>query len=1196
VKIDENGNIDIDLKQNILLEASAGTGKTYTLERVVLNLIRNPEYAMDLKEILVVTFTNKATMEMKDRIRKILVESYQREEDQGARERLSKALSDFDDASIFTIHGFCQNTLKAYPFESFSLFNQEIEKDNSIVLGCIWDYLRTLDRLPSDELLYFEAFRGNSNFGNVAENLLSLYMSNDLKNTFFYPDESLVLDIKRLKDSYSSNKGSLRETINKIKQYTSGDILSASKAMGCGTRETTFAKITDFFNSIDPSIDFEGFINALYNADKVIDALEKITSPFLEEKSKKGLLVNDIDQNHKDLILTFDGFIGELDWLFNKKGKNPLEVVYQTRFIRDSLGEIDKLVKAAQEDKGVLGYNDLIDNLYNRVMDNNNPQLLNSLKKRYKVALIDEFQDTDKKQWEIFKRIFGEDESHNFLLIGDPKQSIYGFRGADLEIYHLAKTMVKPENRHNLTRNFRSLEGIVKGCNIFFKGIFEADTGSFTSKNEFIAVDYDQSKPPHNIDNNPANIEFLFFDQESEEELKLDDCREGYFSLIEAKTFNLIDKNGVDPGDIAILVETHDDGENIKGRLQKRGIPVVVAKQANVFKSREAMDILSLLKAVNSPGRAGYAKTLLLTKSFNYPLGEIHEIEATGAIEDIFSMLFSWNQILNSTGIVHLWNQVEKGINNTSLEERILKTYNGERVYTNYRHIIEHLNALQRDRRLNSHGLLLALENLIANTTENEEFSVRLDRDSMAVQIMTIHASKGLEFPVVFFCGGFSQARKKSSDYIKYYSKKSGWTVDFLCSTESYNLSEYDSWEEKKRLYYVAFTRASQKLYLPLFNRAPVIGVTSLYASLDWEGVRAILGDVKMPIHSGANIPRDEELLVALNDKIYGDITGLTSTGFFSIDNKLYLEESAGYVRNKTLETKLYPNILNTSDGFSKRVTWTSSYSGLTRGATSSVKEDSDRADDVDTIDEQPQSGETLNVFNIPGSGIFGEMIHDFFENIDFSKHQLALEDYKKDIDVENQIEISSKRFFSKEWLMRHGDVIKELTWNTLNGRLPLGDGLVVGALTKENRIHEMEFLFRVDKSAHLEIHNLGLSFSKGYLKGFIDLVFNFNNKIYIADWKTTRIKGKENLENYNSKRVNESMMEHNYHLQGLIYSVALYLYLKKTKSDFNYQRDFGGYVYLYVRGMAKDMDSGVCYVKPTEKEILDFINGVQNE
>ncbi len=1204
-KVDENNNIDINLRENILLEASAGTGKTYSLERVVLNLIKNEKYNLSIKDILVVTFTNKATREMKERIRKILIDEYRTETDPILRHRLENAIGEFDEAAIFTIHGFCQNTLQTFPFESFSLFSQEINQDSTILEGAVWDFLRDMENSAGTKTLEeFYSFRGNKDFSKIVSELVTLYNREEFRGDCnFFPGAEESGDIYKLKDEFETGQGILFNLVKTFKNYNSTLLLEASKAMAVATRITSFDKVATGFEAIDFDAGFYTFMDQFYSAG-FCENLVKLTSVFLENKSKKGLVISDIDVTSREVILNADEFFIHLEPLFDGKNykKNPINRFLAGEFIKKALSGIDVFFKKRQESMGALSYNDLIENLHLRLMDKSDDSLLKALRNRYKIALIDEFQDTDKKQWDIFNRVFGESTKHNYLLIGDPKQSIYGFRGADLEIYYKAKESVKAEYSYFLGTNYRSEDGIVSGVNKMFQPVFDIKTKGNTAPTSFLNVK-SCGKENRVIGDIPDNIQFLLYDKEVEERKALTSsvCKKGYFKTIVTKIVKLLNESegSLLPGEISILVENHRDSMVLRDSLLKRSVPVVISKQKNVYRSIEAEHILLLLKALNRPGGNGEIKTLLLSPLFAYSLKEIHKMEQLGELEVISTKLLIWSQRMVHSGIINVWKELESSSNKGHLQTRLLSTINGERAYTNYKHLIENLNILQKGERLNTLGLYQRLHRLIESSEEDEENSVRLDRDSQAVQIMTIHASKGLEFPVVFFAGGFGGSRKRTDGYgVKYADEGGVWTLDFLSRDSSSLLAERDEWEEKKRLYYVAFTRAASKLYLPIFPNGELMVLSSLYASLNWDENRLLLEDragdslvmCEQPIHKQLKIDKAKvlkEMKIALSLKLYEDVGQ-----HFYIDDKTYLTEGFENYQIVTDKSSLKFNDIKTSSGFRNRTTWVSSYSALTRDSHGSTsKEDADRDDEEEAITPEYTRSDELNTFNIPGGATFGDFVHEFFEEVEFAKYRLPLEEFLEDEDVNNLCIIGAKKHFNLDWVKKSSAVAKTIIWNTLNSRLDFdGEQIPLGEFGPDRRIHEREFYFRVDKKNLFESHNLELKVEEGFIKGFIDLIINNNGKLYIADWKSTTIKGEEAFETYKTESVEKSMNEHNYHLQGLIYTVAIYKHLKLTKTGFDYNRDIGGYFYLYVRGMGPNTDTGVSFYKPLESEVLDFI------
>lgn len=1213
-KINSDNTIDIDLRKNTLLEASAGTGKTYSLERVVLNLVKDIKYDLSIKDILVVTFTNKATREMKERIRAILIEDYRLERDPVVRKRLEDAIGSFDEAAIFTIHGFCQNTLQTFPFESHSLFNQEINQDESLLNSAVWDYLRKLESSEDNDLLdEYYAFRGKKSFSEVVSELIKLYNREEFRGGIKYsPDTQDINEFYTLRDEFNRGEGDLYNSVEGLKIPSSQMFYDASKAMGASTKLTSFEKLVSGFNSVDLHAGFYNFMTLFYEKGFCENAF-KMSSDFLE--SKKGRSVGEMEITHRELILNIDEFFAVLDPVFDSANlnKNPVNKILAGEFIKKSLKEIDTIFKENQAISGLLSYGDLIENLHSRVMEEGENPLLNALRKKYKVALIDEFQDTDLKQWDIFNRIFGQDREHNFFLIGDPKQSIYGFRGADLEIYYKAKESVDRENRFFLGTNYRSEAGIVEAGNTLFEMVFGIKSRGNTVPTEFQRVS-NCGKKEREIDKIKQNVEFLLYDKEVEpgKTLKVKECKQGYFKTVVDKVIYLLTRKSGDlkPGDISILVESHKDSIYLRDSLLYRGVPVVISKHKNVYCSSEAQHILLLLRALNRPGGIGEVKAALLSPLFDYSLKEIHEMEDSGELEVISTQFLMWSQGFNNSEIIGLWKELESYSKKGHLQTRILSTLNGERAYTNYTHLVENLNRIQRNERLNPLTLYQRLLHLTLSASEDEENSIRLDRESEAVQIMTIHASKGLEFPVVFFAGGLTKSGAGSGDYgIKYAEKNGEWTLDFLSRGRSKEFAERDEWEEKKRLYYVAFTRASSKIYLPLIPNGELMVINSLYASIEWDENRLMLEDragdtlemCEQPIHKQLKLKKGKkstELKRAYIQKNYEDVVNMVNKNrnLFHIDDSTYMDNSFRHFEIKAQEETLYYNPLKNSRGFRERVTWVSSYSGLTKDSHGSTsKEDADREDDEEVVIPIYKKSDEINCFNIPGGATFGDLIHEFFEQVKFDKYKLSIEEFLIDEDVHAVFLLEAKKHFDLDWAKKYEEVTKRIIWNTLNSRLDMdGELVALGTFHKELRIHEREFYFRVDINNSFDTHNLELKVEEGYLKGFIDLILNHNGKYYIADWKTTTIKGIEDFTDYNLEAVERSMNEHSYHLQGLIYTVALYLYLKNVKKDFNYSRDIGGYFYFFVRGMHPDKNTGISFYKPTEDEVIDFIREIR--
>lgn len=1204
--VDENNRIPVNLRENTRLEASAGTGKTYSLERIVLNLIT--EYNLSVKEILVVTFTNKATREMKERIRQILIEELRICSDESRRARIENAVTDFDEAGIFTIHGFCQYILQTYPFESMSLFSQGICKDDRLLEVAVRDFLRDLEEVDARDLQEFAAFRGSSSFSETVSRLMDLFKKDEFRDELpVFPGEGEIAWLYTLQEEFESGRGDLFESLEYLKKVSAEVLYASSKAMKSRTTPGSFKKLEACLKNLSLDKGFLSVMEGLYDKDCLTN-LMKLTTENLEKKGKPR--VADMDVTTREVILSCDTVPACLDFLFNPEDlkNNPVSRVLKTIFIRRAVADIEKRLKTKQSLAGEMDFADLIENLHRALQKGEDVPLARMIKKQYKVALIDEFQDTDKKQWDIFYTLFGQGDGHNFFLIGDPKQSIYGFRGADLEIYFEACDLVQEENTYFLGTNYRSERGIVQGVNTLFEAVFDRGGGNGRAV-PFMPVK-DSGKTPREIDGKSQNIEFLYYDEPVDEKKSItgEACKRGYFRLVVNKIVFLLNEcETVQPGHIAILVENHKDSALLRDDLLKRSVPVVVSRQRSVFNSPEALELCSFFKALASPGRLGDVKAALLTHVMGFHADDILNMEDEGELEEVSARFLLWSQKLVYGGLIALWKEVEAYSPRGHFQERTLSLLNGERIYTNTRQIIERLNSLQKRERLDCLALYDRLVFLMSRDSEEDENCMRLDRDSEAVQIMTMHASKGLEFPIVFFAGGFGTDTPRGTppEWVKFVDKNKGKTgpvVDFMLRKESVLLAARDEWEEKKRLYYVACTRASSRLYMPLFENGALNRLSSLYGALAFDENRTRLEDLvpvtcfEQPLHRllkiGKEVTKHKKML---SQKICEDVYDMVKKqpDIFSIDDQSYGYPPQGIYEGKDKKVP-FLKFDPLKKGFRHRVISVTSYSALTREEHGSwAKEDADRKDEEETP-VLPLKKSEVNSFNIPGGAVFGDLIHDLFEQVNFDSWKLSFAEFSGDSEIHELADSLGKKYFDSDWTKKHIDVVKQILWNTLRSPLDFeGEKVPLGSFDESKRIHEREFYFKIEEDNCFTAEQVALEVHEGYLKGFIDLILNHKGRLYIADWKTTTIKGAEDFSRYGEESVEEVMVSHHYHLQGWIYTAALYLHLNLVKEDFSYDEHMGGYFYLFVRGMGPEGGTGVSYFKPEENELKAFIKNI---
>ncbi|KAF3981540.1 MAG: exodeoxyribonuclease V subunit beta [Methylococcales symbiont of Hymedesmia sp. n. MRB-2018] len=1138
-----------------LIEASAGTGKTYAIAMLVLRFI--VEKNLSIKQILVVTFTQAATEELKDRIRKRLLEakrvfnSEQATVDDNLTEwlnslqlepqliiqRINHALFDIDQASIFTLHGFCQRMLAEYALESGQLFDSELTGDVSSIKQALADdfwrkqiYTRTT----------WEAALLTSDYQTPDKFLASVnFITAELKVLPEYEDFNRKLT--ELKQSLEDSRITIVNTLQLIQQSLSE---GKFKNQFSDTFDETSQSLIDWVDKnnntpADFSIFSEtGLINALNGA------------KF--RKSQKNPQTSEQQQKVYIQSLGISNTVFEtIDYAITK-----LKLAFRRALLETLRENLDKKL----EQLNILSFDHLISRLDAALRGDGGSALCNEIRQCYQVALIDEFQDTDKNQWFIISTLF-HSVNHYLYLIGDPKQAIYKFRGADINSYFVAHQQA--EHNFTLSHNWRSQPTLVNAINALFK-----KPNAFYSKHlNFHSIESALTDEQGTLTLNGKKIPPLVLWQ-------LEKCDKDYWSKGEASIeikqgvvneilnllsadFAIQEKNAkkIQAKDIAILVRSHVQAQQFQQALNESGITAVINNKQSIFSSAEAMDLYILLQAIAHPTHDTLVKQALALPWFKLNGQQLFQVLNNALEYDAWLSRFqnyflSWQKNGLMTMMRHLMTQ-EK------VQENVFKADQAERTITNLQHLIEIIQQAIIDEHL---GVNKTLDWLARNITDEsskttaDEQQLRLESDDDAVKIITMHSAKGLEFAIVFcpFLWERDTRLKKEKQMVKCY-KNQQMIADL--GTEQFELHRLLALEEELaeniRVFYVAVTRAKYRCYI------------------NWADVRS---------KKKAN----DSAMAYLLDCAEGDfLAQQTQLNSYSLN-----QADAFEYRLLTTEQPLPANyqtpITNTPLVGKQRqrslyTSWQmSSYTSLsvlsTYDAIDIPEIATDKAREL-LLDKalEPVSNE------LPRGAHTGNVIHDLLENIAFS----VLAD---NTDISQQRESSCVRYGVKIEVPEQLDQLLNHTVSTL---LTTDDSsFKLTQLNEQQCLKEMPFYLPVKSFDTSQINAilkncpgfqaLSEKTISGYLTGFIDLICQHQGKYYVMDYKSNH------LPNYEQDTMIKAMREHNYGLQYWIYSLVLHQYLQNRLSDYSYEQHFGGIKYLFVRGMNKDLEnSGVYQTRP---------------
>ncbi len=1199
-KVKEFNLINTPLYGTNLIEAGAGTGKTYTIESLFIRLIIENNLTVD--QILVVTFTKAATEELRERVRNKLVkakEAFTKGESSDnlidslckkyddhalARELINKALIDFNEASIFTIHGFCARILSENSFETDSFFDTELVTDQTdLIQEVAEDFWRIYFYNAEPEFITYSVkkLKGPDFFSKLLSKQVSS-CKNIIPSTDKPGFENLLYNyrnlIQRIRSIWSVSKNDISDLLHDpaLKGNIYGSV--ATDDSGFSARDR---KIFSLFSLMEELLDerSSGF--------PLFDKFEYFTA----EKINKSVKAKQKPPEH-DLFYICDELAEKNTEIESEFDKYILHL--KREFLRYAESELAKRKKR----RNIQYYEDLLTRVRDALVNSSDSHdLAIRIRLKYKAALIDEFQDTDPVQYEIFSNLFDSSESVLFI-IGDPKQAIYSFRGADIFSYINAAS--KAGTKSTLTENWRSVPGLIDGVNALFSDltnpyIFD-DIAFFKGVSGYADEYKDKDVSTHA----PLTLWHLFSGEYSENNKSITkDVAENVISeSVASEVLRLLKRDkgmeaSVRAGDIAILVRTNNQAQRVKISLSKRRIPSVIYSIDNVFDSHEAMELERFLEAVSDPSNMKNIRSALVTDIFGISGEDLDIAGQDPLIWDKHLALFSeCHYLWNRRGFISMFRHF---MTQKRVKERLVMFHNGERRITNLLHLSEILHKVSVEKKPGLTGLVRWLsEQREASRERLEEHLLRLESDDDAVKIVTIHKSKGLEFPVVFcpFNWGGSEVSDKEIIFHD-ESNERNLVLDLGRNEKSLSAARKELLSENIRLLYVALTRAKKRCYL----------VWGRINSAETSAMAYIFHYARNNEHFA-----DEDIVTALkgyfngrkNSELLDDLKMLEKRAEGAIDVSVlpssvdgqydFYEGDMEQLFSRNFTGKIY-------DAFK-----ISSYSSLAAGGPASH--------DIRDIDagtgfafkdypEQNQQSGMPDIFSFPRGARAGIFFHDLFEQIDFSYPGAG---------AREEIVAGKLREYGFEaiWKTTVCDMINRILDAPLYAKAMT---IKLSGVDKASRVNEMEFYFPLKMIAPVTIkkvfrdygkvvvnddhpawiENLAFSPSKGFMKGYMDMVFCHEGRFFLVDWKSNYLGN--SLTHYGESNINEVMERESYILQYHLYVLALHQYLRLKTSGYNYEDSFGGVFYIFMRGVddPKTRRTGIFYDLPD----ISLINGL---
>lgn len=1163
-----------------LIEASAGTGKTYSLAFVYLRLLlgigqNNYHRALSVDEILVVTFTTAATEELRYRIRQNIHQlrlaclvghhddqDYQQlidliDDKPLALRRLLYAEQNMDEAAIFTIHSFCQRILTTYAFEAGILLKQTLVKDESAlylqVASDVWrDYFTPL---PEDIVgIIWQTWRDPQDLLNK----IKPYLNRRLPDNITLSSEPLD---QRIVDFHQAS-------INKIEKLKQDWLVSVDELQsliqdsGVSKRSYSKSNLPKWLDKVtlwaqSPTIDYHYPVNELSKFSQI----ELNLKTDADKAPPVHRLFCDIEQFLTDTFDLSNFILFDLVHMITERAANKKMLLAQ------------------------MGFNDLLNNLHKALLGDNGELLAQQISKQYPAAMIDEFQDTDAVQYQIFDTIYQDHQQSCLLLIGDPKQAIYGFRGADIFTYIQAKSSV--DHQFTMLTNWRSSANMVAATNSLFnrrKQPFIFDAIPFI---EMKSAKKNSSKAFYVNDHEVSALQSYLLPQNISSkgdyrEYSAEYCAEQISQWLSQEAYFVDDQQlqrKLQSADIAILVRTGSEAELIQQKLNKRNIKsVYLSNHKSVFDTLEARELLRILQAVFNPTSESYLRSALATQLIGASMADLDALSnEQNVLEQVVEEFREYHTIWLRYGILVMLRRL---MTRRRLIENLLSLTDGERIITNFMHLGELLQEVSPDIDT-PHGLIRWLTKQIKEPDLNlENHEQRLESDENLINIITIHKSKGLEYPIVFlpFIGDY-----RESDSLIYHDRKNYNTnYAYSKSLEIDELIEQERLAEDLRLLYVAMTRS---IYHCSIGIAGITKGRSTELVLKSSAIGYLLFNTEDYDYKA--------LKTALEQLAYCQV--------LAIDIPIAISVFATRLESSNVD--LVANQFKRKLDYSWRVT---SYSSLIQSSSDDNKTAAFLADmipafdnevllDNRIIDEVISSTDDQVIYDIhhfPKGAIVGTLLHECFENSDFTQ-----------LDQQNvATHLITKLNLSPEWFQPLCKWFVDVLHTPLEQYCSLSD------LSLAQRLNELQFYLPIRKEVSaLTLDQLckhydplsrqcdELTFAKvqGMLKGFIDMVFEWQGKYYIVDYKSNYLG--ESVDDYHIDAVNKAMCEHRYDLQYQLYSLALHRYLKSRITHYQYQSHFGGIYYLFIRGMTpNNPQHGVFYTKPEFKfiEELDKLFG----
>lgn len=1150
-----------------VIEASAGTGKTYSISHLVARMVLDGTVS-SIQEILLVTFTNDAAGELAERTRKVLEQLnadpapdeaakfggiHRLRTDPGLgfaanRGRIRQALRDADLLTVSTIHSFCQSVLQAEgPLCGLPSMPELIPDAEELI-----------DQAAHD--LWLE---------KIAPDPLAAAVLQASKAT---PEDSrkflkLSLPLERFEPAPAPMP--FAQALERLKGYPAlftDEVCDGLTGIFDQNPESTkdspgnkvaLAHIGSLRGA--PPAEHGAFLAACVQLSKAPSWISgsKKTGKILKAQAASSRAVT--------LCTEVSDLLSQAGWAW----------------LNESSAIIKNSIKQTLAANRQITYDGLIDTLHKAL---NNPghgaALAEKIRSRYKVALIDESQDTDGRQFEIFGRVFLASPNHSLVLVGDPKQAIYGFRGADVNTYLAARDQALRQGAADgtdrvfgLKKTYRSPQRMVDGVNALFRRPHSLLKDRLEFAPAESAIQDCKLQPPGR--DGDARLEFWIAPDGGDEYSDKAKRLSRISGAVASEIVRILDSGaqivpegqtgqGVAPSDFAVLVSTHDQAEAICTALRERGVPAIQSGGQDIMATDEAAEILAILRAANEPRNSRLRHAALATRLLGRNSADLAAINAdSDAADQLLNRFLSWEALWQARGPVALLAKIDA---DESITGRLASNDQGERRITNLRHIVEILSGFAAESGGKPNELIRWLSQEIQrakNRTGLEERQLRLESDDDAVKVATMHASKGLEFNLVFCPFLWDAGERKGIQKLNRVADIPVLADMALADSGTKLAIARADLEDRLRLAYVAVTRAKVKAWI---HAGEVCGSHNRprASALDWilrTGDSPDFEGWKESVQGGGRGSRHTRGLACISE--------LPDAGG-AVGQQSPPAPTDGRFQPKNAEAADFsvaeaPRINPTA----WRVT---SFSQLTREK--NAKGDASRPAGEESAESDPAQPAPNRFAALRGGAALGTAVHGFLEAWDFDSVPDAA--------------VLEKHFSGYSLGNGCGDIAQasiDMLGHLRGAALP-GMDCTIGEACRTPKTSEWQFHlpaisgFSVSKIAAAfrdhgdgeyagSLESLGSDALEGFLQGFIDKIAVHGTACGVIDWKTNQLAG------YGQEPLRRAARASHYWLQAHLYLVALHRHLGP-------RADIRGAWLIYLRGVKSGTPNSVLHIKPT--------------